>query len=112
MSGLSSKAFTSATAWPANLEHSAGARRVVVNLSPRNLLDVQFPAEVKGLLDRRQVDPSLLEFEITEAVWNRLSALGCTVAQGHFVSRPVPPDELRARVRERRRMPARRNLGV
>ena len=174
---------------------------VAVNLSPRNLLDVQFPAEVQELLDGRQVDPSLLEFEITEstmlsdpvrtktilerlsqmgirlsiddfgtgysslsylkglpvneikidrsfvmnmdssaddativrstidlgrnlglevvaegveteAVWNRLSALGCTVAQGYFLSRPVPPDELRAWLGERRRMLARRNLGV
>jgi len=32
----------------------------------------------------------------SEAVWNRLTALGCTVAQGDFLSRPVPPDELRA----------------
>jgi len=29
-------------------------------------------------------------------VWDRLSELGCTVAQGYFLSRPVPPAELRA----------------
>ncbi len=174
---------------------------IAVNLSPRNLLDVEFPAEVKELLERRQVDPGLLEFEITEstmlsdpvrtklilehlsqmgirlsiddfgtgysslsylkglpvneikidrsfvmnmdssvddativrstidlgrnlglevvaegveteAVWNRLNALGCTVAQGYFLSRPVPPDELRSWLAERRRMLARRTLGV
>jgi diguanylate cyclase (GGDEF)-like protein/PAS domain S-box-containing protein len=171
---------------------------IAVNLSPRNLLDVQFPNEVQTLLDNSGVEPSLLEFEITEstmladpvrtkqilerlsemgirlsiddfgtgysslaylrglpvneikidrsfvmnmdsspddativrstidlgrnlgldvvaegveteAIWDRLGALGCTVAQGYFLSRPVPPEELRAWVTERRRMLGRPN---
>jgi len=35
----------------------------------------------------------------TEAVLERLSALGCDVGQGYFISRPVPPDELTAWLR-------------
>jgi EAL domain-containing protein (putative c-di-GMP-specific phosphodiesterase class I) len=38
----------------------------------------------------------------TEAVWNRLGSLGCTVAQGYYLSRPVPPDDLRAWLETRR----------
>jgi diguanylate cyclase len=30
----------------------------------------------------------------TESVWRRLSDLGCDIAQGHYLSRPLPPDEL------------------
>jgi diguanylate cyclase (GGDEF)-like protein/PAS domain S-box-containing protein len=164
---------------------------IAVNLSPRNLLDVHFPAEVQALLDRWQVDASLLEFEITEStmlvdpvrtklilerlsemgirlsiddfgtgysslsylrslpvneikidrsfvmnmdssvddativrstidlarnlglevvaegvetevVWDRLGELGCTVAQGYYLSRPVSADDLRAWLDERR----------
>ena len=41
----------------------------------------------------------------TEAVWNRLSSLGCTVAQGYYLSRPVPPAELRAWLAARRGAP-------
>ena len=40
---------------------------VAINLSTRNLLDVEFPDEVELLLDRWEVDPSLVEFEITES---------------------------------------------
>src|SRR4051812_33126515 len=36
----------------------------------------------------------------SEAVWRRLSDLGCDVAQGHYLSRPLPPDELIAWVRQ------------
>jgi EAL domain-containing protein (putative c-di-GMP-specific phosphodiesterase class I) len=36
----------------------------------------------------------------TEPVWRRLSDLGCDVAQGHYLSRPLPPDELIAWVRQ------------
>jgi len=46
----------------------AGVRLpVAVNLSTRNLLDVEFPDEVELLLDRWDVDPALVEFEITES---------------------------------------------
>jgi diguanylate cyclase (GGDEF)-like protein/PAS domain S-box-containing protein len=169
---------------------------IAVNLSTRNLLDVDFPTEVQGLLERWDVDPALLELEITEStmladpvrtkqilerlsemgirlsiddfgtgysslaylrglpvdeikidrsfvmamdtneddativrstidlgrnlglevvaegvetqdVWDRLSELGCTVAQGYFLSRPVPPGELRAWLAARDGAPAR-----
>jgi EAL domain-containing protein (putative c-di-GMP-specific phosphodiesterase class I) len=36
----------------------------------------------------------------TEPVWRRLSDLGCDMAQGHYLSRPLPPDELIAWVRQ------------
>jgi len=36
----------------------------------------------------------------TEPVWRRLSALGCDVAQGNYLSVPLPPDELAAWVRQ------------
>ncbi len=167
---------------------------IAVNLSTRNLLDVQFPTEVQGLLERWEVDPALLELEITEstmladpirtkqilerlstmgirlsiddfgtgysslaylrglpvdeikidrsfvigmdrseddativrstidlgrnlglevvaegveteAVWDCLNSLGCTVAQGYYLSRPVPPAELRAWLAARRGAP-------
>ena len=46
----------------------AGERlAIAVNLSTRNLLDIQFPTEVRGLLDRWRIDPALLELEITES---------------------------------------------
>jgi EAL domain-containing protein (putative c-di-GMP-specific phosphodiesterase class I) len=163
-----------------------------VNLSARNLVDVDFPAQVAGLLGRWHVEASLLEFEITESamladptrtkqiieqlaalgirlsiddfgtgysslaylkrlpvseikvdrsfvmnmdqdeddativrstidlgrnlgldvvaegveneqVWDRLKALGCTTAQGYYLSRPVPAPELRTWLLERRK---------
>jgi len=42
----------------------------------------------------------------TEAIWNHLESLGCTVAQGYYLSRPVPPAELRAWLRARRAVTA------
>jgi EAL domain-containing protein (putative c-di-GMP-specific phosphodiesterase class I) len=36
----------------------------------------------------------------SEPVWQRLSDLGCDVAQGHYLSRPLPPDDLIAWVRQ------------
>jgi diguanylate cyclase (GGDEF)-like protein/PAS domain S-box-containing protein len=158
---------------------------ISVNVSTRNLLDVEFPAQVKGLLDAWELDASRLAIEITEdsvltdpvrtkaileelagmgirlaiddfgtgysslaylkrlpiteikidrsfvmgmstdeddativrstidlgrnlglevvaegveseSVWNTLRELGCTIAQGYYLSRPVPPDELGA----------------
>ncbi|HEY3766043.1 MAG TPA: EAL domain-containing protein, partial [Gaiellales bacterium] len=157
---------------------------VSVNLSARNLLDVEFPGQVEALLAREGLDPRRLELEITEttmladgartkgvldrlaglgirisvddfgtgysslaylrqlpiseikidrsfvtnmdtcaddavivrstidlgrnlgltvvaegveseSVWRNLRRLGCTAAQGYYLTRPVPPDELR-----------------
>ena len=165
---------------------------IAVNLSVRNLLDADFPAQVAALLERWNVEPRLLEFEITESamladpartklilehlsaigirlsiddfgtgysslaylkrlpvseikvdrsfvmnmdkdeddativhstidlgrnlgldvvaegveskrVWDRLKALGCTAAQGYYLSRPLPEAELRTWLRERRK---------
>jgi EAL domain-containing protein (putative c-di-GMP-specific phosphodiesterase class I) len=36
----------------------------------------------------------------SEPVWRRLSELGCDVAQGHYLSRPLPPDEIIVWVRQ------------
>jgi EAL domain-containing protein (putative c-di-GMP-specific phosphodiesterase class I) len=38
----------------------------------------------------------------TEDAWQRLTQLGCDVAQGYFLSRPVPAGELSAWLRQRR----------
>jgi len=164
---------------------------ISVNLSMRNLLDLEFPQQVEGLLKRWEVDASLLELEITEstmlanpartkavlgqlhalgirlsiddfgtgysslaylrrlpideikidrsfvmnmdeeaddvaivrstidlgrnlglevvaegvetqAIWDKLRELGCSVAQGYFLSRPVPPEQLAEWLVERR----------
>jgi EAL domain-containing protein (putative c-di-GMP-specific phosphodiesterase class I) len=158
---------------------------ISVNVSTRNLLDVEFPAQVKGLLDAWELGASRLALEITEdsvltdpvrtkaileelagmgirlaiddfgtgysslaylkrlpineikidrsfvmgmatdeddativrstidlgrnlglevvaegvetePIWNTLRELGCTIAQGYLLSRPLPPDELGA----------------
>jgi diguanylate cyclase (GGDEF)-like protein/PAS domain S-box-containing protein len=163
-----------------------------VNLSARNLVDSDFPTQVAGLLDHWNVEPCLLEFELTESamladpartklilerlsamgirlsiddfgtgysslaylkrvpvseikvdrtfvmnmdededdativrstidlgrnlgldvvaegveskpVWDRLKALGCTAAQGYYLSPPVPAAELQAWLVQRRR---------
>jgi len=37
----------------------------------------------------------------SEQVWARLTELGCDIAQGFFLHRPVPPDELAAWLKER-----------
>ncbi len=165
---------------------------IAVNLSARSLVDADFPTQVSGLLERWNVEPGLLEFEITESamladptrtklilehlsamgirlsiddfgtgysslaylkrlpvseikvdrsfvmnmeededdativrstidlgrnlgldvvaegveseqVWNRLKALGCTAAQGYYLSRAVPASELRTWLLQRRR---------
>ncbi len=158
---------------------------IAVNLFARNLVDTDFPTEVAALLERWQIEPSLLQFELTESsmltdpartglnlerlarmgirlsiddfgtgysslahlkrlpvreikvdrsfvmnmlddeddativrstidlgrnlgldvvaegvetrdVWDRLQALGCTTAQGYYLSRPVPAPDLQA----------------
>ncbi len=167
---------------------------VAVNLSAPNLVDNELPQQVAGLLGRWNVEPDLLELEITESamlgdplrtklilerlsamglrlsiddfgtgysslaslrrmpvseikidrsfvmnmvqdeddativrstidlgrnlgldvvaegveseqIWNRLTALGCTAAQGYYLSRPVPADELQAWLHQRRPSP-------
>jgi len=48
----------------------------------------------------------------TEEAWNRLAELGCDVAQGYLLTRPVPPEELTkwlALWRKGRRQPCRKN---
>ncbi len=47
-------------------QHAGRPLRVAVNISARDLLDFHLPDEVRELLDRWQVDPELLELEITE----------------------------------------------
>ena len=163
---------------------------IAVNLSARNLVDAGFPDQVAGLLERWDIEPALLEFEITESamltdpgrtrlvlerlsdrglrlslddfgtgysslaylkrlpvseikvdrsfvmnmdqdeddativrstidlgrnlgldvvaegveneqVWDSLRALGCTAAQGYYLSRPVPAQELRVWLAQR-----------
>ncbi|HEY4824382.1 MAG TPA: EAL domain-containing protein, partial [Solirubrobacteraceae bacterium] len=65
------------------------------NLSVRNLLDADFPDQVKHLLGKRRVDPSLLELEITEStmlsdpvrtkrVLDKLSAMGVSLSIDDF----------------------------
>jgi EAL domain-containing protein (putative c-di-GMP-specific phosphodiesterase class I) len=163
---------------------------VAVNLSVRNLLDADFPKQVRRLLDNHEVDPALLQLEITESTmlsdplrtkrvldklaamgialsiddfgtgysslsylsqlpvneikidrsfvmnmtesdndavivrstidlarnlnlqvvaegveteqaWDKLNQLGCTLAQGYYLTRPVPADELTQWLRRR-----------
>ena len=68
---------------------------VAVNLSVRNLLDSEFPDQVKHLLKKRRVDPSLLELEITEStmlsdpvrtkrVLDKLAAMGVALSIDDF----------------------------
>jgi diguanylate cyclase (GGDEF)-like protein len=41
----------------------------------------------------------------TEEVWNKLAALGCDMAQGYYLSKPVPADEITDRKPSEQRMP-------
>ena len=38
----------------------------------------------------------------TQEIWDKLRELGCSVAQGYFLSRPVPPEQLAEWLVERR----------
>jgi diguanylate cyclase (GGDEF)-like protein/PAS domain S-box-containing protein len=68
---------------------------VAVNLSVRNLLDADFPKQVKRLLAKREVDPGLLQLEITEStmlsdpvrtkrVLDKLAAMGIALSIDDF----------------------------
>jgi diguanylate cyclase (GGDEF)-like protein/PAS domain S-box-containing protein len=68
---------------------------VAVNLSTRNLLDIEFPLRVHELLERSEVDRGRLELEITEStmladpartklVLDRLSAMGIRLSIDDF----------------------------
>jgi diguanylate cyclase (GGDEF)-like protein/PAS domain S-box-containing protein len=68
---------------------------IAVNLSIRNLLDVEFPAQVAALLEKWKIDASYLELEITEStmltdpvrtmrVLERLSAMGIRLSIDDF----------------------------
>ena len=68
---------------------------VAVNLSARDLLDINLPDEVRGLLSKWRIDAHRLELEVTEStlltdparaglVLDRLSALGVTIAIDDF----------------------------
>ncbi|MBV8220154.1 MAG: EAL domain-containing protein, partial [Solirubrobacterales bacterium] len=85
------EALTQCRAW-----QSAGITLgVAVNLSVRNLLDAEFPDQVRDLLAKRRVHPSLLELEITEStmlsdpirtkrVLDKLSAMGVALSIDDF----------------------------
>ena len=82
----------------AHLWDEAGlALRVSVNLSARDLLDLELPEKVSALLDRHRVGADRLELEITESViladpmrarvvLSRLSAMGLRIAIDDFGS--------------------------
>ena len=68
---------------------------VAVNVSPRNLIDLDFPDQVAALLARWDVEPALLELEITESaivadmfrmrgVLERLGAMGLRLSVDDF----------------------------
>jgi diguanylate cyclase (GGDEF)-like protein len=46
----------------------------------------------------------------TAKAWNRLVSLGCDIAQGYYLSRPVPADQLTEWLRERAAKPRERRL--
>jgi diguanylate cyclase (GGDEF)-like protein/PAS domain S-box-containing protein len=68
---------------------------IAVNLSARNLVDADLPAQVAGLLQRWNIEPGLLEFEITESamlidpprtklILERLSVMGIRLSIDDF----------------------------
>jgi EAL domain-containing protein (putative c-di-GMP-specific phosphodiesterase class I) len=87
---------------------------VAVNLSVRNLADVEFPRRVTNALARHRVDPAMLSFELTESavmsdperalpVLRRLHGLGVRIAVDDFGTgysslaylRRLPVDEVK-----------------
>jgi diguanylate cyclase (GGDEF)-like protein len=87
---------------------------VSVNLSVRNLADVEFPRRVTSALARHRVDPAMLSFELTESavmsdperalpVLRRLHGLGVRIAVDDFGTgysslaylRRLPVDEVK-----------------
>jgi len=73
---------------------------VSVNASPTNLLDPEFTGTVTGLLCRHGLPPHALGLRVVaEGVEDRatlelLAELGCDLAQGFYISRPTPADQL------------------
>src|SRR5262249_12808721 len=87
---------------------------IAVNLSMRNLLDIELPEQIAALLAKWEVSPELLELEITEShmlgdpvrsklVLERLSAIGLGLAIDDFGTgypplrhlRPLPIQEIK-----------------
>ena len=86
-------ALAQCAAWHANGDDLA----VAVNITGRELVDLDFPGEVAELLEKWDVDPSKLELEITErtittdpprarAILAQLSELGVRIAIDDFGS--------------------------
>ena len=48
----------------------------------------------------------------TQAVWDQLTDLGCSSAQGYFLSRPLPPDDFAALARRARGVTGVRRPGL
>jgi diguanylate cyclase (GGDEF)-like protein len=76
-------------------QHQGRNMTVAVNLATRNLLDSGLPDDVQELLDKWQLDPGSVEFEITEstimadpfralAVLKRLHAMGTKLSIDDF----------------------------
>jgi diguanylate cyclase (GGDEF)-like protein/PAS domain S-box-containing protein len=85
------EALTQCRAW----QRAGLTLGVAVNLSVRNLLDTDFPQQVKRLLQKREVDPALLQLEITESsvlsdpvrtkrVLDKLAAMGIALSIDDF----------------------------
>src|SRR6202012_154656 len=79
---------------------------VAVNVSTRNLIDLDFPDQVAGLLGKWDIGPELLELEITESaivadmfrmrgVLERLGAMGLRLSVDDFGTGYTSPGYLR-----------------
>jgi diguanylate cyclase (GGDEF)-like protein len=81
------QAITQGAAW-----HRAGrGLRVAVNLSARNLLDVQLPKDVAALLAEHELPASSLELEVTESTLMPSWSLGSPAAAGGRRRAPPKP---------------------